>query len=411
MSKKWIYALALALASTLLILFLNASRQAARGEAEETAGQGPAYSVGIAEGHNLIATANRNNTLYFYATDQGKDIGSELKLRATIDLKQVGQPSIKLKEPSQRPVEKATANITVLLPDDAELFFEDVATKQTGGERHFVTPELEVGKAYSYKVVARWQENGKTVEQTRSVEVTAGADVKVDFLTPAKKGDGQAAAPGAAQEKHVVSTSVSHQKSMAGVNFRKQLNLPFPTLETLGSRIGAARRAADPVAMAHAARELAVSEKVSGKKASPTSSAVLKEAAQLAALRKQITELQAVLHVTQQVEHDEQTLQSLKENIALARKNLDAEKIALATKQEPISSPRQVIVKNHTTEILVIYFNGCYEGQMMPTSSQVFTIYNTANPVVLKAYGNDDLDVWGPIDLVGSFDKYTWNIN
>jgi len=35
------------------------------------------------------------NTLYFYTIDQGKEIGSELKLRGTIDLNQVGKPVIK----------------------------------------------------------------------------------------------------------------------------------------------------------------------------------------------------------------------------------------------------------------------------------------------------------------------------
>jgi hypothetical protein len=49
----------------------------------------------------------------------------------------------------------------------------------------------------------------------------------------------------------------------AAINFRKELNLPFATLGTLGSRIGEARRAGDPVALANAASELAVAEKVS----------------------------------------------------------------------------------------------------------------------------------------------------
>jgi uncharacterized protein (TIGR03000 family) len=186
MNKKWICALSLALAFTPLILLLIVSRQPALGQAAGTRMQGPAYSVGSAEGNNLIATANRNNTLYFYAADRGKQVGSELKLRASIDLTQVGQPSIKLTDPSKRPVEKAIANITVLLPADAELLFDGFAATQRGGERHFVTPALEVGKNYQYEVLARWQENGKSVEQRRMVDITGGADVRIDFLTPAK---------------------------------------------------------------------------------------------------------------------------------------------------------------------------------------------------------------------------------
>jgi hypothetical protein len=47
------------------------------------------------EGHNLIVTDNHTNTLYFYTIDKGAKIGSELKLRGQVDLKQVGGKAIK----------------------------------------------------------------------------------------------------------------------------------------------------------------------------------------------------------------------------------------------------------------------------------------------------------------------------
>src|SRR5262249_32277740 len=72
----------------------------------------------------------------------------------------------------------------------------------------------------------------------------------------------------ATEDREVVSSKVAHRPAAASVNFGKELGLPFPSLGTLGARIGAARKAADPVALAHAASELAVAEKVSGKKAS-----------------------------------------------------------------------------------------------------------------------------------------------
>src|SRR5262245_33132216 len=104
---------------------------------------------------------------------------------------------------------------------------------------------------------------------------------------PAKNGQ-------AADDKQVVDSKANHRPPGSGVNFRKELNLPFETLSTLRSRIGAARRASDPVALAHAANELAVAEQVSGKKASLTSNTLIKEAAELARLRRQAAELQAV---------------------------------------------------------------------------------------------------------------------
>ncbi len=80
--------------------------------------------------------------------------------------------------------EPARVEITVLAPADAEIFFDGEPTTQKGAERHFVCSSLPVGKTYHYEVLARWKEGGKTVEQKRRVGVTAGAEVRVDFLTP-----------------------------------------------------------------------------------------------------------------------------------------------------------------------------------------------------------------------------------
>ena len=57
----------------------------------------PHYTVVETEGHNLIVTDNTTNTLYFYTVDKGEPVGSEVKLRASVDLTQVGKPSIKPK--------------------------------------------------------------------------------------------------------------------------------------------------------------------------------------------------------------------------------------------------------------------------------------------------------------------------
>ena len=61
------------------------------------AGAGPAhYTVVITEAHNLLVTDNATNKLYFYTIDKDKPIGSPLKLRASVDLAQVGEEEIKL---------------------------------------------------------------------------------------------------------------------------------------------------------------------------------------------------------------------------------------------------------------------------------------------------------------------------
>ena len=77
----------------------------------------------------------------------------------------------------------APAQITVLVPAGAEVFFDGEPTKQKGAERIFETPALATGKKFHYDIKARWQHDGKPVEQTRKVEVSSGARVRVDFLT------------------------------------------------------------------------------------------------------------------------------------------------------------------------------------------------------------------------------------
>jgi uncharacterized protein (TIGR03000 family) len=90
-------------------------------------------------------------------------------------------------------VQKAEAEITILVPADAEIFFNGNPTTEKGPERVFVTPPLVVGKKSSYEVLARWKDAGKVVQQSRKVEVSGGARVRVNFLAPPQLGQaGQA---------------------------------------------------------------------------------------------------------------------------------------------------------------------------------------------------------------------------
>jgi hypothetical protein len=59
---------------------------------------GPHFTVVETQGHNLLVTDNATNTLYYYTIDKDKEIGSDLKLRGSIDLNQVGGNEIKIKK-------------------------------------------------------------------------------------------------------------------------------------------------------------------------------------------------------------------------------------------------------------------------------------------------------------------------
>lgn len=74
-----------------------------------------------------------------------------------------------------------TARVKVRVPADAELTFDGQSTSQTGAERTFRSPPLEPGQDYVYEVHARWDADGRPVDQTRKVTVHAGDHVVVSF--------------------------------------------------------------------------------------------------------------------------------------------------------------------------------------------------------------------------------------
>jgi hypothetical protein len=213
------------------------------------------------------------------------------------------------------------------------------------------------------------------------------------------------------EDKQVVNSTAVKKTPAASVNFRKQLGLPYATLNTLGPRIDAARRAQDPVALAHAASELSVAENVAGKKASVTSQELASESAQLAALRRQVLELRAVLRVNQNIADKQDDIKLLKQSIDLAQQQAKEDQEAINRNLEPTWKPRTLVVNNYTTQYLDINVNGNLKGQVPPGGQQTFTIEHRWNPTVLTAYGDEDSVTWGPRYIWGRFDKYTWNIN
>lgn len=65
--------------------------------AEDAKAGGPHYTVVETQGFNLLVTDNSTNKLYYYAADKDAPVGAPLKLRASVDLAQVGTPEITLK--------------------------------------------------------------------------------------------------------------------------------------------------------------------------------------------------------------------------------------------------------------------------------------------------------------------------
>lgn len=73
---------------------LVVNRQPVQGQGRPADASGR-HSVVASDGAHLIVTDNAADKLYFYAIDKDAKIGDDLKLRGTIDLRDVGQPAIK----------------------------------------------------------------------------------------------------------------------------------------------------------------------------------------------------------------------------------------------------------------------------------------------------------------------------
>jgi hypothetical protein len=213
-----------------------------------------------------------------------------------------------------------------------------------------------------------------------------------------------------AKEKQVVTTKAGKHVPATAVNFKKAYNLPFDSLGSLGARIEAARRKPDPVALAHTASELAVAEKVSGKKASITSKLILAESAELARLRRQVAEMKAVYAIQQQVADAETDRRFWADQIAIAQKTAQQERDAVLSNELPTDAPRRILLNNYTTQYIDLWVNGNYKMQVPPGGSQWCVIEHKWNPTVLKAYGSEDDAVWGPRQVFGTYTTYTWNL-
>lgn len=75
--------------------------------------------------------------------------------------------------------DKGQARLKMSVPADAVVEVEGVKTKQTGTERSFISPDLEVGKKYAYQVKITYTKDGKPAVYEKTVIVEAGKEVVI----------------------------------------------------------------------------------------------------------------------------------------------------------------------------------------------------------------------------------------
>jgi len=83
--------------------------------------------------------------------------------------------------PAKEKVAPDLAYLTVLVPDDAQVWLEDTLMTQKGQKREFVTPKLDPGMLYLYRVKAKWKESGQVVEKEKSIVVQGGEKRTIDL--------------------------------------------------------------------------------------------------------------------------------------------------------------------------------------------------------------------------------------
>lgn len=179
-----------------------------------------------------------------------------------------------------------------------------------------------------------------------------------------------------------IKTKVEERPSASSIDFAGALELPFNSLTTLGARIEQARRDADPVGLMNAARELAVAEQLSGKKASLSATELRKEAVELARLRGNSAELEAVSLMV----HDEKTQKALKQAVQQAKKREAEQAAALEAGERSRLLVGDLVVENHTHHWAIIYVDGHRAGRVAPHGHEHFHVHSHRDQTVLEAH-------------------------
>ena len=147
------------------------------------------------------------------------------------------------------------------------------------------------------------------------------------------------------------------------VDFGSELGVDLKSLTSLGQQIDQARRDADPVALATAARVLAAAEKASGKTAKIDAASVAKEAIELARLRQTPAEMRVVAGLVGGA--DSETL----------RKEADEIQEKIEAGEETKDLHGSLAVDNHTCHTVDVYADGHYVGHVHPHSQRTFHVH------------------------------------
>jgi uncharacterized protein (TIGR03000 family) len=91
-------------------------------------------------------------------------------------------------EGAQAPKPDGKARLLLLVPANAQVWFNGQPTTQTGTEREFVSPVLTPDQVYTYQVRVRSpKDDGHAADETRPINVRSNDRWLVDFTRPAPR--------------------------------------------------------------------------------------------------------------------------------------------------------------------------------------------------------------------------------
>jgi len=79
---------------------------------------------------------------------------------------------------------RADGLLAVSVPSDAKIYVNGQATSSTGETRQYVSRDLQTGYNYAYEVRAELVRDGRTVEQTKRIDLRAGETANLAFDFP-----------------------------------------------------------------------------------------------------------------------------------------------------------------------------------------------------------------------------------
>jgi len=194
MKRQIIFSGLLAVAATVGVLLTAQSAEAQRGRGGSSGSRGGSHYGGHSPGYSHGNTHGYHNYIPGFSGSYGPSYYNRYSSpywgRSYGYYNNGGySPSYYYAAPdteSFAPANDMTVHMLVRVPvPDAEIWFAGDKTQQTGVAREFQSPPLDAGRTFTYEVRARWKENGREVNQTRSVKVQAGQWLTVDFTNPA----------------------------------------------------------------------------------------------------------------------------------------------------------------------------------------------------------------------------------